>query len=114
MTSRPSNEDALFQAAAQLSGTERSAFLDAGCAGDPALRRRLEALARTRLQAATTGARFEELALLAWAESRLGRSSEATALAERVRHSKFRHPAYAEILKPLVRGADAVQIKPDN
>jgi hypothetical protein len=34
----------LFQAAAQLTGTERASFLNGACLGDPALRQRLEAL----------------------------------------------------------------------
>jgi len=37
-------EESLFQAAAQLDAAERAAFLDRECAGDPALRKRLEAL----------------------------------------------------------------------
>jgi eukaryotic-like serine/threonine-protein kinase len=37
-------EEALFQAAVQLPGPERAAFLDRECAGDPALRTRLNAL----------------------------------------------------------------------
>ena len=40
----PSHEEILFQAAAQLPGPERAAFLDRECAGDAALRVRLEAL----------------------------------------------------------------------
>jgi serine/threonine protein kinase len=40
----PQREAALFQAAAQLTGTERAAFLNVACHGDPALRQRLEAL----------------------------------------------------------------------
>jgi serine/threonine-protein kinase len=66
------------------------------------------------LSAANTGPGFEELALLAWAESRLGHLSEATALAERLRHSNYRHPAYAEVINPLVRSAGAVQLKFDH
>jgi eukaryotic-like serine/threonine-protein kinase len=37
-------EEALFQAAAQLAGDERVAFLNGACHGDPVLRQRLEAL----------------------------------------------------------------------
>jgi eukaryotic-like serine/threonine-protein kinase len=37
-------EEALFQAAAALSGAARAAFVDGACHGDPALRLRLEAL----------------------------------------------------------------------
>jgi len=37
-------EEALFQAALQLTGAERAAFLDGACRGDPMLRRRLDAL----------------------------------------------------------------------
>ncbi|HEY3761901.1 MAG TPA: serine/threonine-protein kinase [Verrucomicrobiae bacterium] len=37
-------EEALFQAASQLTGTDRATFLDRVCAGDAALRQRLEAL----------------------------------------------------------------------
>ena len=40
----PQREAALFQAAAQLTGAERAAFLNSACHGDPALRQRLEAL----------------------------------------------------------------------
>jgi serine/threonine protein kinase/WD40 repeat protein len=40
----PQHEAALFQAAAQLTGAERAAFLNVACHGDPALRQRLEAL----------------------------------------------------------------------
>jgi serine/threonine protein kinase/WD40 repeat protein len=40
----PSREEAVFQAAAALPGTERNAFLGRECAGDPALRARLDAL----------------------------------------------------------------------
>src|SRR5271157_3187076 len=40
----PPREEALFQAAAQLTGVERAAFLNGACHGDPALRQRLEAL----------------------------------------------------------------------
>jgi hypothetical protein len=67
--------------------------------------------ARNRLQEAPASTRFEELALLAWAEYRLGQRSEAMVLAERLRVSRFRHPAYAEILKPLVA---SVQLTPAN
>ncbi|MCZ7636671.1 MAG: hypothetical protein M5U12_11970 [Verrucomicrobia bacterium] len=38
------HEETLFQAALPLAGAERAAFLDRECAGDPALRARLEAL----------------------------------------------------------------------
>jgi len=44
MTPASEREEALFQAAAQLPGSERAAFLDQHCAGEPALRQRLEAL----------------------------------------------------------------------
>jgi eukaryotic-like serine/threonine-protein kinase len=44
MNSKPQREEALFQAAAQLAGAERAAFLDSACRGDAALRQRLEAL----------------------------------------------------------------------
>src|SRR5271157_1518928 len=40
----PRPEAALFQAAAQLSGAERAAFLNGACHGDSTLRQRLEAL----------------------------------------------------------------------
>jgi serine/threonine protein kinase/tetratricopeptide (TPR) repeat protein len=43
-------EAALFQAAAQLTGSDRAAFLDRACGGDTALRRRLEALLAAREQ----------------------------------------------------------------
>jgi eukaryotic-like serine/threonine-protein kinase len=39
-----SREETLFQAAAALTGPERAVFLDRECAGDPALRARLDAL----------------------------------------------------------------------
>ncbi|MBE7502864.1 MAG: hypothetical protein HS113_21800 [Verrucomicrobiales bacterium] len=38
------HEATLFQTALPLGGAERAAFLDRECAGDPALRARLEAL----------------------------------------------------------------------
>ncbi len=44
MKSEPPREEALFQAAAQLTGSSRAAFLDQACASDAALRQRLEAL----------------------------------------------------------------------
>ena len=44
MPSPQKREEALFQAAAQLAGAERAAFLDGACLGDAALRQRLEAL----------------------------------------------------------------------
>ena len=44
MPSSQNREEALFQAAAQLSGAERATFLNGACLGDPALRQRLEAL----------------------------------------------------------------------
>jgi hypothetical protein len=37
-------EEVSFQAAAQLTGTERASFLNGACLGDPALRQRLETL----------------------------------------------------------------------
>ncbi len=44
MKPAPQREEALFQAAAQLTGAERAAFLNAACLGDAALRQRLETL----------------------------------------------------------------------
>ena len=44
MPSPQERETALFQAAAQLSGAERTVFLNGACHGDPALRQRLDAL----------------------------------------------------------------------
>jgi len=44
MKPEPEREEALFQAAAQLTGAERAAFLNGACHGDPALRQRIEAL----------------------------------------------------------------------
>ena len=44
MKSEPPREEALFQAAAQLTGSSRAAFLDQACATDAALRQRLDAL----------------------------------------------------------------------
>jgi WD40 repeat protein/serine/threonine protein kinase len=44
MKSEPPREEALFQAAAQLSGVERASFLNGGCYGDAALRQCLDAL----------------------------------------------------------------------
>ena len=44
MKPEPQREESLFQAAAQLSGAERAAFLNGACLGDAALRQRLEAL----------------------------------------------------------------------
>ncbi|MBE7502365.1 MAG: serine/threonine protein kinase [Verrucomicrobiales bacterium] len=47
----PLREEALFQAALQLEpGPVRAAFLDQACAGDPALRRRLDALLAAHAQ----------------------------------------------------------------
>jgi hypothetical protein len=40
----PPREEALFQAAAQLTGAERARFLDGACRGDAMLRQRLDAL----------------------------------------------------------------------
>ena len=44
MKPEPQREESLFQAAAQLSGAERAAFLNGACLGDNTLRQRLEAL----------------------------------------------------------------------
>ena len=44
MNTTPSREEALFRAAAALAGTERAAYLDQACAGNAALRARLDAL----------------------------------------------------------------------
>ena len=44
MPSPQKRGEALFQAAVQLTGTERATFLNGACLGDPALRQRLEAL----------------------------------------------------------------------
>jgi hypothetical protein len=44
MKPEPQREESLFQAAAQLSGAERAAFLNGACLGDTALRLRLDAL----------------------------------------------------------------------
>src|SRR6267154_4901514 len=44
MPSPQEREAALFQAAVQLAGAERAAFLNGACLGDNALRARLEAL----------------------------------------------------------------------
>jgi WD40 repeat protein/serine/threonine protein kinase len=44
MPSPQNREEALFQAAVQLTGAERAAFLNGACLGDDALRQRLEAL----------------------------------------------------------------------
>jgi tRNA A-37 threonylcarbamoyl transferase component Bud32/tetratricopeptide (TPR) repeat protein len=44
MNPEPQREEALFQAAAQLTGSARAAFLDAMCEGDAALRAHIEAL----------------------------------------------------------------------
>jgi len=44
MKSEPPREEALFQAAAQLSGIERASFLNGACYGDAALRQSLDAL----------------------------------------------------------------------
>ncbi len=44
MNSEPTREEALFQAASQLAGPERAAFLNGACHDDSALRQRLEAL----------------------------------------------------------------------
>jgi serine/threonine protein kinase len=44
MKPEPPREEALFQAASQLTGSSRAAFLDQACADDSALRQRLDAL----------------------------------------------------------------------
>ncbi len=44
MKSAPQREEALFQAAVQLTGVQRTAFLHSACHGDSALRQRLDAL----------------------------------------------------------------------
>jgi tetratricopeptide (TPR) repeat protein/tRNA A-37 threonylcarbamoyl transferase component Bud32 len=44
MPATPNREEALFQAASQLTGAERAIFLNGACLGDDALRQRLEAL----------------------------------------------------------------------
>src|SRR5258706_15864031 len=44
MPSPQNREEALFQAASQLTGAERATFLNGACLGDDALRQRLEAL----------------------------------------------------------------------
>src|SRR5271154_6316198 len=44
MPSPQNREEALFQAAVQLTGAERAAFLKGACLGDDALRQRLDAL----------------------------------------------------------------------
>ncbi len=44
MKPEPPREEALFQAANQLTGPAQAMFLDGACHGDPALRQRLEAL----------------------------------------------------------------------
>src|SRR5271156_6030257 len=44
MPSPQNREEALFQAAVQLSSAERASFLNGACLGDPALRQRLDAL----------------------------------------------------------------------
>jgi serine/threonine-protein kinase len=69
--------------------------------------------AKTRLGVVNTGAGFERLALLAWALSRLGQEAEATVLADQLRHSNYRHPAYAELTNSLARSAGAVPLKND-
>jgi hypothetical protein len=50
MKSEPNREEALFQAAAQLTGDQRAIFLDGACYGDPALRQRLEALLASKAE----------------------------------------------------------------
>jgi predicted Zn-dependent protease len=70
--STPSREEALFQAAAALATAPRAAFLDQECAGDPALRARLEALLAAHEQ---TGTLF------------------GTAAAENARHALCLNPA---------------------
>ena len=42
----PPNEEELFSRAAELPAAERAAYLDLACAGDAALRARIEALLR--------------------------------------------------------------------
>ena len=58
----PPREDALFQAAVQLSGAERASFLKGACHGDPVLRGRLEALLAAHEQPDTLLAAEPEIA----------------------------------------------------
>ena len=44
MKPNPQREEVLFQAAAQLTGAERDAFLDVACHANAVLRQRLEVL----------------------------------------------------------------------
>jgi eukaryotic-like serine/threonine-protein kinase len=44
MSDSKQREEAVFEAALQLQGAERAAYLDQACAGDPALRERIEGL----------------------------------------------------------------------
>jgi hypothetical protein len=44
MKPEPPREEALFQAASQLTGPSRAAFLDQACTNDGTMRQRLEAL----------------------------------------------------------------------
>ena len=53
MKSEPPREEALFQAAAQLTGSSRAAFLDQACATDAALRQRLDATAQRGVRPAS-------------------------------------------------------------
>jgi tetratricopeptide (TPR) repeat protein/tRNA A-37 threonylcarbamoyl transferase component Bud32 len=51
MSVPPSREVAIFNAALELEGSERAAYLDEACADDPALRQHLEALLRVHDEA---------------------------------------------------------------
>ena len=46
MSDLSQNEVAVFNAARRLAGHERTAYLDAACAGNPAMRHRLDELLR--------------------------------------------------------------------
>jgi predicted negative regulator of RcsB-dependent stress response len=70
--------------------------------------------ARKRLSAAETRGGFEELTLRGLVESRLGQMADASALAERLRRSNYRHPAYAELNNSLVSSAGGAQPRPDH
>jgi tetratricopeptide (TPR) repeat protein len=58
-----------------------------------------------RLQARMGQGSYPVLTLLARAHQRLGENREARALAARVQASKYRHPAYAEVVNELARVA---------
>lgn len=76
MPSPQNREEALFQAAVQLTGAERAAFLNGACLGDHALRQRLEALLAAHEQPDTLLATQAEAVRLREEASSFAKASE--------------------------------------